>query len=145
MGGTGNLIYATLYPEDVAGVFSSCSVTDLATYYDWCRARNRGILKEIADAIESAYGGPPSKCRDRYAGHSTVLNHAKLTMPVFITHSTGDDIIPVFQSQQLAKAMGKSPNFQYREMPDGDHDSPFFANFIEGLDWLLSKLNAKKN
>lgn len=140
MGGTSNLIYAGVHPEDVAGVVALCPASDLSSYYAWCRKRNAGVIKEIADAIEQAYGTTPQKNPKLYAYHSAWKNAAKLKMPVFVCHGTADDLIPVSQSRILASAMANAPAFVYTEVPDGNHDSPLSTGFDAGFNWILGKV-----
>ena len=124
MGGTSNLIYAVLHPQDVAGVVALCPATDLASYHAWCRERNTGVIKEIADAIERAYDGPPASQPKTYEAHSALKNAHLLTMPVYLAHGAFDATIPVSQSRLLAAAMADKKGFTYVEMPNGHHDSP---------------------
>jgi pimeloyl-ACP methyl ester carboxylesterase len=124
MGGTSNLIYAALHPEDVAAVVALCPATDLASYYTWCREADEGVRKEIADAIRRAYGGDPRQRAAVYATHSALKHAERLTMPVFMAHGSTDAVIPVSQSRRLAGAMAEARDFVYVEVPDGDHDSP---------------------
>lgn len=124
MGGTSNLIYAVLHPQDVAGVVALCPATDLASYHAWCRERNNGVVKEIADAIERAYGGPPAAQPKTYEAHSAVKNAGSLTMPVYVAQGAADATIPVSQSRLLAAALADKKDFTYIEMPNGHHDSP---------------------
>jgi pimeloyl-ACP methyl ester carboxylesterase len=138
MGGTSNLIYACLHPEDVSGVVALCPATDLATYYSWCRGRNTGVLKEIADAVEKAYGGDAVKQPESYTTHSCLKNASKLKMPVYVAHGTADDIIPVSQSRRLTGIMGDSKSFAYIEIPDGGHDSPL-SMCGSGFDWVMNR------
>lgn len=141
MGGTSNLIYACLHPEDVAGVVALCPATDLTSYYAWCRKTNEEVLKQIADAIESAYGSAPAKNPKLYTLHSTLRNASKLTMPVYVCHGTNDQIIPVSQTRLLAAKMAESQTFVYTEIPDGHHDSPLAGGFDEGFNWVLGKIS----
>jgi pimeloyl-ACP methyl ester carboxylesterase len=137
MGGTGNLIYAVLFPQDVSAVAALGAAADLASYYSWCRSGSSVIVKEIADAIENAYDGNPDKVPDVYRRHSVIKNKASLTMPVFLVHGSEDEIMPVSQARQLAQMMQSKDNFVYREIAGGDHDSPIFAA-EESVTWLDS-------
>ena len=139
MGGTSNLIYAALHPENVAGVAALCPATDLASYHAWCRDRNSGVIKEIADAIESSYGGPPDQNPEIYMKHSVLHNADRLNMPVFIAHGNNDEIIPVHQPRLLAGKMGSSTNYAYIEVPDGGHDSPLSC-IPDAFDWLMKRI-----
>jgi pimeloyl-ACP methyl ester carboxylesterase len=124
MGGTSNLIYAGLHPEDVSAVIALGAASDLASYVDWCRSKNTGIIKEIADAIEIAYNNQSQASSDIYKKHSVLQNAAKLTMPIYLSHGNADEIIPVEQSRALAKKLSANNNFIYEEIPNGNHDSP---------------------
>ena len=135
MGGTSNLIYAALQPADVAAVIALGSATDLALYHRWCRQRNEGVIREIADAIEAAYSGAPEQVPENYRAHSALQNASRLAMPVYLAHGTRDAIIPVSQSRLLAAQMGDKPDLAYVELPDGDHDSPLTL-MPQAFDWV---------
>lgn len=135
MGGASNLIYAVLHPDDVAAVVALCPATDPALYHRWCRDRNEGVLREIADAIESGYGGTPGQVPRNYQAHSAVQNATRLIMPVYVVHGVRDVVIPVSQSRRLAACMGDKADFVYQELPDGHHDSPL-VSLPAALDWI---------
>ena len=138
MGGTSNLIYAGLHPADAASVVALGPATDLATYLHWCRQKPAPILTEIADAIETAYGGSPATKSAMLTAHSPLANARHLTMPLYLAHGEADAIIPVTQSRKFASVLTCSPVFQYEEIPGGDHDAPIPAA-ARALDWVLSK------
>ena len=123
MGGTSNLIYGVLYPEDVSGIVARCAASDPATYFQWCRQQDKPILREIAEAIKNSYGGTPDDVPEIYRKHSALHNVDKLVMPVFLSHGGADTIIPVEQSRTLAHKMMDNKNFYYREIVGGDHES----------------------
>jgi len=139
MGGTSNLIYAALRPEDVAGVVALGAATDLASYHSWLRQRNAGVIADIAAAIEAAYGGPPARASARYQAHSAVRHARRLQMPVWLCHGARDDLIPVEQTRRLAGAMATAPDFVYMEAPDGGHDAPL-AMMPEAVRWALRRI-----
>jgi len=139
MGGTSNLIYAVLHPEDADAVIALCPASDLTSYYAWCRERNAGIILEIADAIESAYSGDPSRRQKIYNKHSAVKNCRQLTMPLYVVHGTSDPIIPVSQSRNLMDKMSGSPKLFYDEITNGGHDSPL-SYMPNALDWIAAQL-----
>ena len=141
MGGTSNLIYATRYPEDVAGVVALCPATDLASYEAWCR-RQEGppVLREIADAIRTAYEGDPARPTAMFHAHSTLARADALTMPVYVVHGDADTIIPVSQSRSLAMALHGRSSFRYVELPGGDHELPL-RHMEAGLAWILDRLS----
>jgi pimeloyl-ACP methyl ester carboxylesterase len=151
MGGTSSLIYAVLHPADVAGVIALCPATDLASYYEWCRgtapafpgaARNEPIIRQIADAIQAAYGGAPAAQPERYQRHSALAQAARLTMPLYLVHGTADPLIPVSGARRLAGALADHPALVYRELADGGHDAPLPA-MPEAWRWIAAKLRAQ--
>jgi pimeloyl-ACP methyl ester carboxylesterase len=124
MGGSSNLTYAVLHPEDVSGLVIRGAAPDLADYYRWCLTQDKPILHQIAEAIRISYGGTPDEKPELYRKHSALANFAKLTMPLYLVHGGVDDIMPVEQSRALAMKMKGRENFFYVEIPDGNHDSP---------------------
>jgi len=125
MGGTSNLIYAILHPEDVNIVVALGAATDLASYYSWCLDQSLNIAQQIAGAIKESYGDPSSK-KVLFQRHSVLRNAARLTMPVYLAHGEADTLIPVEQSRNLAQVMQHQKYFYYREVPGGNHDSPLW-------------------
>lgn len=137
MGGTSNLIYAVLHPEDVAGCAALGAISDPASYYTWCRIRSAPILREIASAVRDSYGGTPEEIPGIYAAHSALKRADRLTMPVYLCHGEKDTIMPVSQSRALAEALKNRTIFRYEELSGGGHDLPL-GQVIPALDWLLS-------
>jgi len=139
MGGTSNLIYAVLHPEDVNAVVALGAATDLSSYYCWCLDQSLSIARQIADAIREAYGGDPLSQKVLFQQHSVLQNTARLTMPVYLAHGGADILIPIEQSRNLAQAMQHQKYFCYHEIPGGNHDSPlwdedaweFAKNYVE--------------
>ena len=138
MGGTSNLIYAILHPEDVAGVVALGAVCDLADYHRWCCSVGAGlpVLQEIAEAIETNYGGAPTMVPEAYTKHCVLDHTGQLTMPVRLVHGECDEIMPVVQSRALAERMADHEEFSYCEISGGDHDAPLAE--IAVLDSLLA-------
>jgi pimeloyl-ACP methyl ester carboxylesterase len=135
MGGTGNLIYAALHPQDVAACVALGAATELLSYVAWCRSQTLPIVHEIADAIDAAYPDDPAIFRR----HSSLYHAEHLTMPVYLCHGGADEIIPVEQSRRLAGRMADQPHFTYREIADGGHDAPLADG--DALDWVLSRIS----
>ena len=132
MGGTGNLIYSVLYPEDVDAVIVRGAATDLKSYRQWCLKQEKPIVHEIAEAISTAYK------EYELEKHSTLLNAEKLNMPIYFIHGGADEIIPVEQARMLAERLKNKPNFFYKEIPGGNHDSPLFE--VKSLNKIMSFL-----
>ena len=124
MGGTANLIYAAMHPQDAQAVVALGAATDIGSYYQWCDRGDRPIHREIADAIRSSYGGTPEQLPGLYERHSALHNSSKLTMPVYLAHGGEDLTIPVSQARRLAEGMTGRKNFEFREISGGAHDSP---------------------
>ena len=120
MGGTGNLIYSVLYPDDVNAVVALGAATDLKSYVQWCSTQKTPVVREIAKAISTAYK------EDEFDKHSTLLNADKLTMPVYFVHGGADPTIPVKQAQLLAHKLQHKTDFFYKEIEGGNHDSPLY-------------------
>lgn len=140
MGGTSNLIYACLYPQDVAALVALCPATDPGSYCEWCLAHpEESIQRQIGRALAAAYGGPPAENPAVYAQHSAVRHADRLTMPVYVVHGTRDDIIPVSQPRRLVGEMGDRDSFVYVEVPDGGHEVPLLS-FATGFAWALGRL-----
>lgn len=141
MGGSGSLIYATQFPQDIAGVVALCPATDLPTYLKWTSERqDRPVIKQIHDAILQSYHHDPAAI----AGHSVQAHAARLTMPVHLIHGDADTAIPVEQSRELAKAMADksmtgNTNFKYTELPGGNHDEPLWS-MQDALAWVRQRI-----
>ena len=142
MGGTGVLIYTSLHPEDVAAVVSLCPATHLSSYHAHVAAKAAGspTIAQIVAALEAAYGGPPESRAAQYDAHSTSLNAAGLTMPIFIAHGDDDQTIPVTQAHRLLEALPAQSNHEYIELPAGNHDAPL-PLAPQGLRWVLDRLD----
>lgn len=134
MGGTGNLIYATIHPEDVALCGALCPVTDIVAFYHWCRPRPDPLMDEVCRALESAYGGSPAQAPEKYAKHVVVKHAGRLTMPVLVAHALGDGVIPVEQPRALRRAMDGAANLKYLEIEGGNHDTPLSKGGM--IPWL---------
>jgi pimeloyl-ACP methyl ester carboxylesterase len=110
------------------------AATDLASYVDWCDQQTLEVCGRIAAAIRTSYGS-----QEKMIQHSVCRNAAKLTMPCLFYHGVDDRIIPVSQARRLAGLMADSSNFFYREIYQGDHDSPC-AFMPEVLSLLLENI-----
>jgi len=126
MGGTGGLIFASHHPELVDAVVALGAATDLASYVSWCGRQKLEVCGRIAEAIRTAYKND----RELMKSHSSLARYENLTIPVWLCHGVADEIIPVSQARRLAGKMAEFPDFVYREVWRGDHDSPMLS-FIE--------------
>ncbi|MBQ9446677.1 MAG: alpha/beta hydrolase, partial [Victivallales bacterium] len=141
MGGTANLTYACLRPQNVAGVVANGAATDLVSYISFCRNGQDKIpvLKDIADAIEKNYNHDTALMR----AHSALYNWQALKgKRILYTQGTFDQLMPVADARRFAGVMAEERGFAYVEIPGGDHDSPLFIGFMENssifkpFDWM---------
>lgn len=122
MGGTGALIFAMRHPELADGVGALGAATDPQTYLDWLEPQTAPILREIRAALLEAYPTPESREKN------SVLRHAdRLAMPVYYLHGESDATIPVSEARALRDRLAGKPDFFYREIGNGNHDSPLPA------------------
>jgi len=141
MGGTSNLIYATLYPDDCAAVAALGASTDMAAHYACDIKFEKGtIQREIGEAIAKAYGGTPEERPALYRRNSPLFNADRLTMPLYLAHGEKDALLPVDEMRALAAKLSTKSNVTYVEIPGGDHDSPCF--YVPAMEWLLEKAEA---
>ena len=138
MGGASNLIYAALHPTDVAAAVALGAASDMAAYHHWCRERNQGVHRDIADAIEASYRGTPAEQPSVYREHSPIHHVERLRMPIFLAHGECDATMPVTQSRDFAERMTNSTNFRYDEIASGGHDAPLAK--MEALDWVMERI-----
>jgi pimeloyl-ACP methyl ester carboxylesterase len=139
MGGTSNLIYGVLHPEDVAGIVALGFLSDLRSFHRWCRERNAAFGNERADRMEVAYGGSPGQRAAVYELHSARAHAERLTLPVYLSHGTADESIPISEARLLVGRMPDALNVAYVEIPGGNHDSPL-PRMAEGLRWVRDKM-----
>ena len=59
-------------------------------------------------------------------------------MPIYFPHGGADEIIPVEQARMLAEKLKDKPDFFYKEIPGGNHDSPLYE--IEGLNKIMERI-----
>ena len=137
MGGTGALSYACQYPQDIDGVAALCACTDIKTYTEFlreaaARAPQPGVEEDILQAILRGFDDDPVK----YEAVSPLTYSDRLSMPVFISHSTGDALIPVSNSQRLAAKLADKADFEYLEIEGGHHDTTLMPGFDRGMEFL---------
>ena len=143
MGGTANLVYAALHPEDVGAAAALGAATDMAAYHDWCMRHESGVQREVGLAIASAYGGPPAAAPALYRRHSPLFSAGRLTMPLFLSHGECDELMPVGQMRAMAEALRQNAAATWLEIRGGGHDSPLFTEAAIGwFEEMVEKLRA---
>lgn len=126
LGGTSNLIYAGLRPENVSGVISHAAACEMSEYYEYCLegAGREAMLADVAASIREAFGGTPAESPEAYRSRSTIYMVEQLQdIPICLLHGDADELMPVSQSRRFAAAMGASRCFRYLEIPGGNHNA----------------------
>jgi dipeptidyl aminopeptidase/acylaminoacyl peptidase len=106
MGGMASLTFAALHPELVDGVASMNGIANLIEFAGF------------ADAIAASFGGSKAAIPDEYKKRSAEFRPQRFTMPVGITASGQDDIVPPQSVTRLAhalKARGRDVLLIYRQ------------------------------
>jgi dipeptidyl aminopeptidase/acylaminoacyl peptidase len=106
MGGSSSLTFAVLHPKLVDGVVSMNGTANHLEY------------ENFQDAISESFGGPKSKIPLEYKKRSAEYWPERLTMPLAITTSGKDAIVPSASVTRLASVVKKlqpSVLFLYRE------------------------------
>ena len=49
-------------------------------------------------------------------------------MPIVLTMGEKDALIPVQETRKVAQALRSNPDFQYHEVPNGNHDSALWVD-----------------
>ena len=93
MGGTAALIFAALHPERISGVVSLNGTANLLEY------------DQFQDAISESYGGTKLEIPLEYKKRSAEYTPEKLTMPIAITASGQDTIVPPDSVLRLSKTL----------------------------------------
>lgn len=145
MGGTSNLIYATLHPEDVNVLVALGAVADIGSYHAWCLKQPVNIAREIGMAIQHSYAEAPLPLKVIFEKHSAIQNAARLTMPLYFAHGEEDALMPVSQARAFAEKMKCHEHFFYHETPGGNHDSPLWDKEVwRFIDTYLPSLKVER-
>jgi len=110
MGGTASLAFAALHPELLHGVASMNGTANLLEY------------ENFPDAISSSFGGTKVERLEEYKRRSAEYWPERLTMPISMTTSGQDTIVPPHSVQRLAgvlKILQRPVLLIHR--PDADH------------------------
>lgn len=131
LGGSGGassaMAYAVLHPENIRGVIAM-GMCDILARLDFARRSANPVLHDLSKCVFSAYGGTPEEKPLIYQARSVLAHIGRLTMSVVLTMGEKDDLIPVAETRKIAAAMRNNPNFGYREIAGGDHDSALWVD-----------------
>jgi len=106
MGGTGALTFAVLHPDMVDGVISMNGTANLLEY------------ENFQDTISASFDGTKAEIPHEYKKRSAEYWPERFTMPVGITTSGRDDVVPSQSVRRLAdvlKKMNRPVMIIYRE------------------------------
>ncbi len=138
MGGTSVLIYTLYHPEDADAVIANCPAGNMTEYYYFLTNTQNPTLIEIRETIKDRYNGTPRES-SMFKKSNANERCDIFTMPFYICHGTGDNIIPCKWSLNIINQLKNKPNFNYKIIEGGDHDSPLWC-FEEELDWVCKKV-----
>lgn len=146
MGASSALIFAVRHPEAVDGIGVLGAMTDPASYLKWLEAQPlpgdsgnprwlSAVMREIRQALLASFPAEADQTRN-----SALWNAEKLfRMPVRYWHGTADQLIPYSQAESFCEKMKNAPDFKFRSIPGGDHDSPLPC-FAQAVTELLDSL-----
>ena len=106
MGGAASLTFAALHPDLVDGVVS---MNGMANFLEF---------ESYQDAIGESFGGAKAAIPDEYKRRSAEYWPERLTMPVAVTLSGQDTVVPphsVLRLVSVLRAIGRDPLLIYRE------------------------------
>ena len=106
MGGTAALAFAAMHPERIAGVAAMNPTANLLEY------------DNFQDAIAESFGGTKAEIPLEYKKRSAEYWPERLTMPIGITASGKDDLVPPQSALRLAnilKQLQRDVHLVYRE------------------------------
>ncbi len=128
MGGTSALIFAARHTEMLDGVLAFCPATDPSE-----------MFARFPDHFREGYGGSPEEVPEVYRERATRFAAERLArLPLAIVHGSSDALIPVHHSRRLVAELRRhGACFRYKEIPEGDHDSPLAVDVEPFLEFLL--------
>jgi dipeptidyl aminopeptidase/acylaminoacyl peptidase len=89
-------------------------------------------LRYIGGSLVMNQIGDPWKDRERLRATSPALQADRIRVPVLLVHGTDDLVVPVAQSQDMAKALRSAgKKFKYIEQEGGDHHLSSNAQRLE--------------
>lgn len=126
MGGTAALIFAHLHPHLVAGVVAMNGTANMVEY------------NNFQEAISASYGGTKAYVADEYQRRSVELRPGRLTMPLGLTLSDDDIVVPPHSMLRVAKYLAERqhPLLLIRRTAAGHatsyDDARAILTFVEG-------------
>lgn len=131
LGGSGGassaLAYTVIHSEKLYGTIA-LGTCDLLARMDFARKSSIPVLKRLAETVFKAYGGSLEERPELYEARSIILNPTKVNIPLIVAIGEKDSYIPVVEARKISAVMGHNPNYQYIEVPNGNHDSSLWID-----------------
>src|SRR5262249_34287791 len=114
-------------PSAVRAVVAYCPPTDLSGLHaECCKPKSQisiWVRGWMRDGLEKWLGGTPELAAARYAKASPVRHARKGAAPVLLIHGAKDSVVPLEQSQRLAKRLtAAGGKVTLLTLADADHD-----------------------
>lgn len=132
MGGAAALTFAALHPDLVDGVVSMNGTANFLEY------------DHFQEAIAASFGGTKGELLSEYKRRSAEYWPERLTMPVAITASENDTVVPPASVLRLAAVLQAlaRPVLLIRR-PDAGHQTGY-AEATEALEWVVRTAEAQR-
>ncbi len=133
MGGSAALTYAAMHPDLIDGVASMNGTANHLEYGNF------------QDFIQTSFGGTKQQIPLEYKLRSAEYWPERLTMPVAITASGRDTVVPpqsVLRLADVLKTLGRRVTLIYR--PDGGHNTTY-ADAVAALEFVVCAINSSSN
>jgi predicted GH43/DUF377 family glycosyl hydrolase len=128
MGGSSSLTFAAMHPELIDGVVSMNGTANHLEY------------ENFQDAIGESFGGPKSQIPQEYKNRSAEYWPERMKMPIAITASGKDTIVPPQSVLRLAGVLKKlQPNVLLIYREEGGHDTNY-NDTKQAFDFVLDKV-----
>lgn len=138
MGGTSVLTFATLHPELMAGVCSMNGTANLLEY--------SVNFVGIQEAIKNSFGGRPEETPEEYKirnakeyrKRSAEFHPEKFTMPLAVTTSGRDEIVPPTSVQRLVEKVRRhNPRVLLIHRPEEGHITSY-EDTVAAMEYILN-------
>ena len=133
MGGTAALTFAALHPDLVDGVCSLNGSANLLQY--------SVDVADIQNAIKNSFGGRPDETPQEYKKRSAEYHPEKFTMPIAVTTSGQDLLLPPDSVLRLAAAVRKhNQSVLVIHRPDEGHLTSY-EDTVTAIEYVIKQTN----
>ena len=133
MGGSSSLSFTAMHPQPIDGVVSMNGTANHLEY------------ENFQDAIRASFGGNKQKIPDQYKRRSAEYWPERFTMPVAMTTSGQDRLVPPESCIRLATVLKKlNPHVLHIHRPETGHTTSY-ADAVTLCEYVCQRvLNEKK-